>query len=148
MSWWNNVDFSKMFVKHKIFDWECEMKKVVINRCFGGFGLSDDAVERWAELKGIKLSARQVTKFGGSHWYVDDIHDDDHYFSSYSVCKYDNMNEGRSDPILIQVVEEMGEKANGWAAELKIVEIPDDVEWYIDEYDGMEHVAEKHRTWS
>ena len=24
----------------------------------------------------------------------------------------------------------------------------DDVNWYIEEYDGMEHVAERHRTWS
>jgi len=31
---------------------------------------------------------------------------------------------------------------------LKIVDIPDGVEWEIEEYDGMEWVAEKHRTWS
>jgi hypothetical protein len=28
------------------------------------------------------------------------------------------------------------------------VDIPDDVNWYIEEYDGNEHVAERHRTWS
>jgi len=28
------------------------------------------------------------------------------------------------------------------------VEIPDDVKWHIHEYDGLEHVAEDHRTWS
>ena len=27
------------------------------------------------------------------------------------------------------------------------VSIPDDVEWQIEEYDGMEWVAEAHRTW-
>ena len=124
------------------------MTKVVINTCFGGFGLSDEAVERWAELKGIKLSARQETKFGGSYWYRDDIRDDDHYFSNYDICKYGEPGWGRSDSILVQVVEEMGEKANGWAADLKIVEIPDDVKWHIHEYDGLEHVAEDHRTWS
>jgi hypothetical protein len=31
---------------------------------------------------------------------------------------------------------------------LKIVEVPADVEWVIDVYDGNEHVAEAHRTWS
>jgi hypothetical protein len=28
-----------------------------------------------------------------------------------------------------------------------VVEIPDGVEWEIAEYDGLEWVAEKHRTW-
>jgi hypothetical protein len=48
---------------------------------------------------------------------------------------------------LIAVVELMGSKACGGHAELKIVEIPDDVNWYIEEYDGREWVAERHRTW-
>jgi hypothetical protein len=30
---------------------------------------------------------------------------------------------------------------------LRIVEIPDGVEWHISEYDGIEHIAENHRTW-
>ena len=54
----------------------------------------------------------------------------------------------RTDPDLIVAVETLGNKANGEYAELKIVEIPDNVEWEIAEYDGTEWVAEKHRTWS
>ena len=57
----------------------------------------------------------------------------------------------RNDPKLIQVVEELGGEhrkgASGRCAELVIVEIPDDVEWEIEEYDGNEWIAEKHRTW-
>lgn len=116
------------------------MTKVVINRCFGGFSLSDNAVERYAQLKGINLGSRQNSRMGGAHWYIDGVEDDEHYFSSYSI-------ESRDDAALVQVVEEMGESANGQCAELAIVEIPDDVEWHIDEYDGSEHVAENHRTW-
>jgi hypothetical protein len=41
----------------------------------------------------------------------------------------------------------MGDEANGRFSELKVVDIPDDVEWQIDEYDDLEWVAEKHRTW-
>ena len=97
--------------------------KVVINRCFGGFGLSDAAVERYAELKGINLVRIQEDKsFGGASWYIDGIEDDEHYFSSYSI------GGDRADPILIQVVEEMGKAADGWAAELAIVDVPDDIE--------------------
>jgi hypothetical protein len=45
------------------------------------------------------------------------------------------------------LVEEMGEKAGSTYSQLRIVEIPDDVEWQIEEYDGSEWVSEKHRTW-
>lgn len=56
--------------------------------------------------------------------------------------------EDRSNSILIQVVEELGKEANGRCADLSIIEIPDDVEWQIEEYDGKEWIAEKHRTWN
>ena len=94
------------------------MKKIVINAAYGGFGLSDLAMRRYAEIKKIED--------------VDTIH-------IYDIC--------RADSALVQVVEEMGEASFGWAADLKIVEIPEDVDWYIHEYDGLEHVAERHRTW-
>jgi len=117
--------------------------KVVINRCFGGFGLSDDAIMRYAELKGINLVMEPSDSIiMGATFYVDGIKDDAHYFSYY------DLSGDRSDPFLIQVVEEMGDKVNGFASELRIVEVPDEVEWTIEEYDGIEWVAEKHRTWS
>lgn len=92
------------------------MTKVVINKCFGGFGLSKKALSAYKELSGLNIK-----------------HDCEIY---------------RADPYLIQVVEEMGEYSWGNYAELKIIEIPDDVEWEICEYDGLEHVAEVHRKWS
>jgi len=94
------------------------MKKIVINKCHGGFGLTDAAMFRYAEIKKIED--------------VDTIH-------IYDIC--------RDDSALVQVVEELGEEAMDNYADLKIVEIPEDVDWYIHEYDGMEHVAERHRTW-
>ena len=56
-------------------------------------------------------------------------------------------NIPRDDAHLIAVVELMGTEANNRFSELKIVEIPDDVNWYVEEYDGQEWVAERHRTW-
>jgi hypothetical protein len=67
-------------------------------------------------------------------------HPKDTYWSQYDLK--------RDDPILIQVVKELGKEANGSCAELEIVEIPDGINWEIDEYDGMERVEEAHRSWS
>ena len=54
----------------------------------------------------------------------------------------------RDDERLVRVVEELGEEANGHAAELKVVAIPDDVQWVIARVDGVEHVSEVHRKWA
>lgn len=55
--------------------------------------------------------------------------------------------EMRDNPKLVECVEKLGEKANGLCAKLKVVEIPDDVEWELYEYDGFESIHEKHRVW-
>ena len=94
------------------------MPKVVINACFGGFGLSEAALDEYKSRKGITDE---------NFWYYDIPRD----------C-----------PVLVAMVEEQGTAVNGGFADLKIVEVPDDVNWYIEEYDGNEHVAERHRTWS
>jgi len=54
----------------------------------------------------------------------------------------------RDDQRLVQVVEELRGEANGHCAELKVVTIPDDVQWVIVKKDGSEQVSEQHRTWS
>lgn len=92
--------------------------KVVINRCHGGFGLSEKAETLYKERKGIV----------DPNWYYWDI--------------------PRDDPVLVNIIEELGADAGGRYSELAIVDIPNDVEWQVDEYDGLEWVAEKHRTWS
>lgn len=53
----------------------------------------------------------------------------------------------RDDPVLVELVERMGDAANGEHAELVVLEIPDNVLWTICDYDGREWIAEKHRTW-
>lgn len=94
-----------------------QVRKVVINACFGGFGLSKEARALYAQRKGLE---------------PEDV-------SVYDIP--------RDDYDLIAVVEQMGKKVNSDFAALKVVEIPADVEWQIEEYDGAEHVAEVHRTW-
>jgi hypothetical protein len=119
--------------------------KVAINRCFGGFGISNDAFELLLTRKGIAFETAEAKfKLGGDleYYHAGHVGSDDHHLSDYQFCN------DRSDPDLIAVIEQLGESADGWASELAIVEIPDDVKWHIHEYDGLEHVAEDHRTWS
>jgi hypothetical protein len=101
--------------------------KIVINKRYGGFGLSKMALEAYASRKGINPG----------EW-------DDRY--NYFKDLYEH-EITRNDADLIAVVESLGPLANGHAAELKIVEIPDGINWGIHSYDGMEHIYEEHRTW-
>lgn len=120
--------------------------KVAINRCFGGFGISNAAFEKLLERKGIayeKIPAEfQLRGDEFDYYHAGQVGKEDAYLSEYDFC------DNRADPDLIAVLEEMGVAAQGGFAEIAIVEVPDDVKWHIDEYDGLEHVAEDHRTWS
>lgn len=143
------------------------MKKIVINSCYGGFGLSREAVMRYAELKGITLYPEMDHKFSaltGPTYYTKPKNDrngvlagDAFHSATLEERKLSNARYSenvltprdikRDDAALVQVVEELGEKSSDECAKLSIVEIPDGVEWGIEEYDGYEHVAEIHRTW-
>lgn len=117
------------------------MTKLVINICYGGFSVSIAAARRMAELGHTlakasteeydRIASEQGRRATSVDWYG-------------NFCR----STERNDPVLIQVVEELGRAANGELAALKVVEIPDDVKWQIEEYDGNEWVAEEHRTWS
>lgn len=121
--------------------------KVVINRCYGGFGLSDQAFEMLLDRKGIEWEKSPAKNtFSSPFDYYDKGHvgEDDHYLWYRNVI---NDDADRADPILVQIVEELGEKVNTRFSDLRVVDVPDDAKWYIEEYDGYEHVAEEHRTW-
>ena len=137
--------------------------KVLINSCYGGFGLSEAAMMRYAELKGLTLYPESSS--GGlcttyftvppdqrvkelENWSSQSLEARKAYNEAYNRQHICDRNIERNDPLLVQVVEELGEKASGRFASIQVVEIPDDASWEISEYDGMEHVAETHRTWS
>ena len=116
--------------------------KVVINTDFGGFGLSDLAFEKLLDRKGIAYEKVRNDKYDMVHYYQAGHADD----SDFYLSPYDFYHD-RADADLIAVIEELGKEAQGNYASLRIIEIPDDVEWQVEEYDGSEHIAEKHRTW-
>ena len=135
--------------------------KLVINTCFGGFGLSEKAMRRYFELKGWPLYVEKHGSLHSTYWKVPPedrpiqpepwtsapLEDRQRYNTEYVKKSVYDGDIPRDDPHLVRVVEELGREADGPHASLSIVEIPDGVEWQIEEYDGNEHVAEKHRTW-
>lgn len=68
--------------------------KVVINNCWGGFGLSDEALAIISKMKGKKVTSGSFLS-----------------------------DEARLDKDLVAVVEKLGDKSWGDFAELKIVEV-------------------------
>jgi hypothetical protein len=54
----------------------------------------------------------------------------------------------RHDPILLQVFDELGQRMSAdEGSEIKCVEVPDDLEYFVGSYLG-EWIAEAHRTWT
>lgn len=123
--------------------------KVVINQCFGGFHLSDKACEALIKRGWTVTSYNKEGNLqDATADFVKDEERSSSLFSKYHLGKRDDREpELRTHPDLVAVVKELGKKASASVANLVVIEIPDDVEWEIKEYDGNEWVAEKHRTW-
>lgn len=107
--------------------------KVVLNKCYGGYGLSRKAVDRLVEL-GSQEAKRYLDALETSKYVP-------------SMDSYYIYSDDRTNLLLIQVVEELGKESFGSLSALKIVEIPDGINWYIDDYDGIEDVHEEHASW-
>ncbi len=87
-----------------------QMREIVINKCYGGFGLSE---------KAGKLYCQKIN------------------------LDYDNLQEhrlNRSDPILIEVIKELGKNANAIYSQLEIISLPIGTKYRIYEYNGKEHI--------
>ena len=94
-----------------------------------------------------KVPENERVKELPGNWQSHSLEARQEYNKKYSEQTLYDREIPRDDPALVQVVKELGERSFGGHASLSVVEIPDDVEWQIEEYDGNEWVAEKHRTW-
>ena len=133
--------------------------KVLVNRCFGGFGLSTEAHEWLIKHKGWK-----VTQYGEDGKIIDqncELVEDPTPWSGNTFSKYRETpkveggwgDDEREYPLrinqdVIECVETLGTKlASSKLAEIDIADVPDDVKWEIDNYDGSETIREKGRSW-
>jgi hypothetical protein len=126
------------------------MTKIVINSCYGGFSLSEKGIKRYAELKGINLYIEPADFGYVTYWTIpkeelagiikyDDWHEATPEAKRISNELYDKYtlstrNFDRTDPILVQVVEELGEKASGNGAKLIVVQLEKGTKYRIEEF--------------
>jgi len=134
------------------------MTKVVYNACYGGFNLSREACERYWEIKGQQVWIEQDEEFKSldmftvwlvppegrikqpGNWHSLPLEERIAFNQQYSKQTWYERDVARHDPILVQVVEELGDKANGSYAKLAIAEVSGP--YRIDEYDGRETVKQ------
>ena len=124
--------------------------KIILNKCFGGFGLSTEAYKLYAEKigieiyeyyqdyqKGFRKGSSGLCKFYFTKDFGEEIKLDDKEYDKYCL---NLTSENRTDKTLIEVVEELGEKASDSYGDLQVVEIPDNSFYMIDDYDGVETI--------
>lgn len=139
--------------------------EIVINKEYGGFKLSLIAIEKYLKLKGKEAHFYKMEFINGKRTYRKTnkeeviflycftknfgkkFKDEDISNEEWDKYSFDSSDVARNDKDLVNVVKELGEKANTRFSSLKVIQIPNNVEWIIEEYDGLEWVAEKHKTW-
>ena len=123
--------------------------KIVINRRHGGFDLSDEAFEWLIKEKGWTVTT--LDESGNCEDAETDLwveNEEDTFSSKYALNKWNSYDDNfRVNKDLVEMVETLGEKASGRFGNIEVAEIPDDIEWEIDDYDGWETIHEKHRSW-
>lgn len=112
---------------------------VVINRRYGGFSLSYEGKIAYLEAAGITYTLGDQADRDAQIRLGPKIIVEGSEFNDRKIS--------RDDPALVSVVKKLKDRANGEYAQLRIVEVPGDVKWQINEYDGQEWVAETHRIW-
>ena len=129
------------------------MTKIVYSACYGGFGLSNEAIELYAKLKGITLySGRELGAFTSYYLCPPEQYEEalaKDYENPAGVGRFENSNKlhfsarniDRIDPCLVEVVETLGEAANTPYSYLQIEEVAEGTLYKIDEYDGFESVC-------
>lgn len=134
--------------------------KIAINKCYGGFGVSTEALKKLIALNSKTVEVHKEDEyFVGSRKeeaYGKAVDAGDGYlkdgfvnvlYKDGKIYSFNAAEEYRSDPALIQVIEEMGDAANEKWSKIKIIEIPDGTSYEISDYDGMERVEERHQAW-
>lgn len=116
------------------------IRKVVVNKQPGGtYELSFAALEMYLQRANIDYRISTTTDRDRLQKYGPDLIVWGKPFPSSSPR--------RDDPYLVSVVEDLGEKANGPNSLLKVIRIPNNIEWRIKSFYGEEWIEERATIW-
>ncbi len=149
-----------------------EAMKVIKNDCYGGFGVSQQAIFDLVKMNCEHISKRDFDEYFGRH-----IESLDEQFDNFGLngcnirirlnsCKdwldwlnyaydveqrkiyfFNNQKSSRTCPDLIKLIEEKGSMyCSSRHSQLVIIEVPDNACWEIEEYDGLESIVECYRV--
>ena len=131
--------------------------KIILNKRYGcGFDVSNEAYELYAKKRGLKIypyymdyrshSYKKGTcPFGIIVYFTKDYGEVvDENKIHWDTVFYLN-SKHRDDPILVEVVEELGEKASGSCGYLVVFEIPDGINYVMNNYDGVETLCRREK---
>jgi hypothetical protein len=124
--------------------------KVVINSDWGGFSLSEQAIQECVK-RGMTITTydpKGEPVDATADFVVIDVDRETKQPIHYPLGSYDS-HEFRTHPTVLAVVAELGSAANGTCATLNIVDIPFDSlsGWEIENYDGKERIVVTGCSW-
>ena len=137
------------------------MRKILLNKCYGGFGVSRKAYELYAKKKGLDLFIYKL-EIEDNNLIYKKTNNDSSLYTTYTnkdlgdvvadITKEDMLyldDSYREDETLIEVVEELGAEANSKFSSLVIVKVPENVakDYVIDDYDGIETLHKRVKIW-
>ena len=109
------------------------MFKVVINNCYGGFGLSSEVIafifDNMSQEEKYEMRKDYSDEEGFDNWTVKD----------HIACNIKYLP--RHHRLLVEAVEKFGSEAGGMFAALEVITLSGDT-YRIEEYDGWETVVE------
>lgn len=144
---------------------------IILNKSYGGFDVSFEGYKLYAQKRGLKLYyydyvGKKEDAFVYKRYPIEELQKEDlchhhpilYFYSIKDLGEYTDERpidpaivlnldeEHREDPVLVEVVRELGQSVNTFASDLKIVDVPISFangNYTIDSYDGIETLHEK-----
>lgn len=132
--------------------------KIAINTSKGAFNLSHTALMEYSKRKGFELypfiaeatiDGRVCVPYSGQkyswvYYSLSPIEKNDKFFPKV----FDISTIKRNDKDLIDIISELGERQSSCGdSTIKVIDVPDNLDFVVESCNGEEWVSEKHKIW-